>query len=131
MAAGAKRPGAKKAPAKVAPNEGEATVTQPPNVDPDKAEPGAKTDTADSDLGVAKPEPEVKGLGIAAGARRPGAKKTPTEPAAKPAAPQPEPESDGESAPAPEPSNDGNGETPATPVKGLGIAKGARPPGKR
>ena len=28
--------------------------------------PGAKTDTADSDLGVAKPEPEVKGLGIAA-----------------------------------------------------------------
>jgi len=131
LAAGAKRPGAKKAPAKVAPNEGEATVTQPPNVDPDKAEPGAKTDTADSDLGVAKPEPEVKGLGIAAGARRPGAKKTPTEPAARPAAPQPEPEADGESAPAPEPSNEGNGETPATPAKGLGIAKGARPPGKR
>ncbi len=131
LAAGAKRPGAKKAPAKVAPNEGEATVTQPPNVDPDKAEPGAKTDTADSDLGVAKPEPEVKGLGIAAGARRPGAKKTPTEPAARPAAPQPEPEADGESAPAPEPSNEDNGETPATPAKGLGIAKGARPPGKR
>ena len=77
IAAGATRPGAKKAPAKAAPNEGEATVTQPPNVDPDKAEPGAKTDTADSDLGVAKPEPEVKGLGIAAGARRPGAKKAP------------------------------------------------------
>ena len=52
IAAGARRPGAKKAPAKAAPNEGEATVTQPPNVDPDKAEPGTKTDTADSDLGV-------------------------------------------------------------------------------
>jgi Fe-S oxidoreductase len=131
LAAGAKRPGAKKAQAKVAPNEGEATVTQPPNVDPDKAQPGAKTDTADSDLGVTKPEPEVKGLGIAAGARRPGAKKTAAAPAAEPAAPQAESESDGESAPAPEPSSEGNGETPATPVKGLGIAKGARPPGKR
>jgi len=131
IAAGARRPGAKKAPAKSAPNEGEATVTQPPNADPDKAEPGAKTETADSDLGVAsKPEPEVKGLGIAAGARRPGATKA-AAPAAKPAAPQPEPEADGESAAAPEPSSEGNGEQPAPPVKGLGIAKGARPPGKR
>ena len=130
-----RRPGAKKAPAKPAPNEGEATVTQPPNVDPDKAEPGGKTDTADSDLGLeAKPEPEVKGLGIAAGARRPGAKKAPaapSSPAAKPAAAQPEPEDNGESAPAPEPSSEDNGETQAPPVKGLGIAKGARPPGKR
>ncbi|OBK72007.1 Fe-S oxidoreductase [Mycobacterium sp. 1274761.0] len=134
IAAGAKRPGAKKAPAKASPNEGHATVTQPPNVDPDKAEPGAKTDTADSDLGVAKPEPEVKGLGIAAGARRPGAKKAAAAPAAKPAEPQPEAQS--------EPSNsatdDGNGngsgsgnDKPAPAVKGLGIAKGARPPGKR
>jgi Fe-S oxidoreductase len=134
IAAGAKRPGAKKAPAKAAPNEGEATVTQPPNADPDKAEPGAKTDTADSDLGVQdKPEPEVKGLGIAPGARRPGAKKAPVA-AAKPAAPQPEPVADGESAAAPEPSSDGNGEQPQKtepPAKGLGIAKGARPPGKR
>jgi len=47
------------------------------------------------------------------------------------AAPQPEPASDGESSAAPEPSAQGNGETPAPPVKGLGIAKGARPPGKR
>jgi hypothetical protein len=129
IAAGARRPGAKKAPAKPAPNEGEATVTQPPNVDPDKAEPGAKTDTADSDLGLDdKPEPEVKGLGIAPGARRPGAKKAP---AAKPAAPQPEPEADGESAPTPEPSGEDDGAAQAPPVKGLGIAKGARPPGKR
>ncbi len=78
----------------------------------------------------AKPEPEVKGLGIAPGARRPGAKKAPAA-APKPAAPQPEPASDGESGAAPEPSAEGNGEKPAPPVKGLGIAKGARPPGKR
>ncbi len=123
IAAGARRPGAKKA----APNDGEATVTQPPNVDPDKAVPGAKTDTADSDLGLTdKPAPEVKGLGIAPGARRPGAKKAaapaaPAAPAAEPAPAQPEPE----------PSSDGNGDKPAPPVKGLGIAKGARPPGKR
>jgi Fe-S oxidoreductase len=111
IAAGARRPGAKKAapaaPAAAAP----------------KAEPEAPAEPA-------KPEPEVKGLGIAPGARRPGAKKAPTA-APKPAAPQPEPASDGESGAAPEPSAEGNGEKPAPPVKGLGIAKGARPPGKR
>ncbi|KUH82185.1 heterodisulfide reductase-related iron-sulfur binding cluster [Mycobacterium sp. GA-0227b] len=136
IAAGAKRPGAKKA-AKT-PNAGEATVTQPPNVDPDKAVPGAKTDTADSDRGLdGKPEPEVKGLGIAPGARRPGAKKA--APAAQPpAAPKPtaaqeESATDGETAAAAEPSvADDNEDKPAPPpVKGLGIAKGARPPGKR
>ncbi|KUI02805.1 heterodisulfide reductase-related iron-sulfur binding cluster [Mycobacterium sp. IS-3022] len=135
IAAGAKRPGAKKA-AKT-PNAGEATVTQPPNVDPDKAVPGAKTDTADSDRGLdGKPEPEVKGLGIAPGARRPGAKKaTPAaQPATapKPAAAQDESATDGETGAAAEPSDADNGDTPAPPpVKGLGIAKGARPPGKR
>ncbi|MGZ6807851.1 MAG: FeS-binding protein, partial [Mycobacteriaceae bacterium] len=102
------------------------------NVDPDKAQPGAKTDTADSDLGLQdRPEPEVKGLGIAPGARRPGAKKA-TAPSTEPAAAQPDPEPASEpAAEQPEPSGDGNGEGPATPVKGLGIAKGARPPGKR
>ena len=79
--------------------------------------------------GPAYTEPEVKGLGIAPGARRPGAKKAPAAP--KPAAPQPEPAADSESSAAPEPSAEGNGETSAPPVKGLGIAKGARPPGKR
>jgi Fe-S oxidoreductase len=118
IAAGARRPGAKKA----APAPPQAAA-QP------AAEPAAPAEPA-------KPEPEVKGLGIAAGARRPGAKK-PAAPAApkaaapKAAAPQPEPETDGESGAAPEPSADGNGDTPAPPVKGLGIAKGARPPGKR
>ena len=110
IAAGARRPGAKKA-AQVAPAAAE------PQPEPEApAEP-------------AKPEPEVKGLGIAPGARRPGAKKAAAAP--KPAAPQPEPASDGESAAAPEPSAEGNGEEPTPPVKGLGIAKGARPPGKR
>ncbi|WNG93256.1 heterodisulfide reductase-related iron-sulfur binding cluster [Mycobacterium sp. ITM-2016-00318] len=132
IAAGARRPGAKKAPAKASPNEGEATVTQPPNVDPDQAKPGAKTDTADSDLGLeSKPEPEVKGLGIAPGARRPGAKKATAAPVAQPPQPKPQPEAASEPAPAPESSSEGNGEPAAPPVKGLGIAKGARPPGKR
>ncbi|MGV0836248.1 heterodisulfide reductase-related iron-sulfur binding cluster [Mycolicibacterium thermoresistibile] len=74
IAPGARRPGARKsAPAKASPNEGEPTVTQPPNVDPDQAQPGAKTDTADSDRGLDdKPQPPVKGLGIAKGARPPG-----------------------------------------------------------
>ena len=110
IAAGARRPGAKKA-APAAP------AAAAPQAAPDApAEP-------------TKPEPEAKGLGIAPGARRPGAKKAP--PAPKPAAPQPEPASDGESDAVPEPSAEGNGEKPAPPVKGLGIAKGARPPGKR
>ena len=110
IAAGARRPGAKKA----APAAPAAAAAQ--------AEPEAPAEPA-------QPEPEVKGLGIAPGARRPGAKKAPAAP--KPAAPQPEPASDGESGAAPEPSADGNGEKAAPPVKGLGIAKGARPPGKR
>ena len=62
IAAGAKRPGAKKA---ASPNEGEATVTQPPNVDPDQATPDGRP--TPRPIGPAKPEPEVKGLGIAAG----------------------------------------------------------------
>jgi len=105
IAAGARRPGAKKA----APSK--APAPEPKG----EAAPAAE----------AEPEPEVKGLGIAPGARRPGAKKA--APAAakpadapKPAASQPEPETNGESGAAPE-----------APVKGLGIAKGARPPGKR
>jgi Fe-S oxidoreductase len=113
IAAGARRPGAKKA--APAPAEPASTATEP-------------TSTATEPATTAA-EPEVKGLGIAPGARRPGAKKAPA--ATKPAAPQPEPVSEGESNAAPEPSADGNSEKPAPPVKGLGIAKGARPPGKR
>ncbi|MBE1551487.1 Fe-S oxidoreductase [Mycobacterium sp. OAS707] len=113
IAAGAKRPGAKKA----APAAAEPASTA--------AEPAS---TATEPASTAA-EPEVKGLGIAPGARRPGAKKTAAAP--KPAAPQPEPATDGESPAAPEPSAEDNGEKPQPPVKGLGIAKGARPPGKR
>ena len=81
----------------------------------------------------AGPKPEARGEGTRhrPGARRPGAKKVPAR-QPKPAAPQPEPESDGESGAVPEPSAEGNGEKPCRPpVKGLGIARGARPPGKR
>jgi Fe-S oxidoreductase len=112
IAAGARRPGAKKAAPAAAPAEAAAEAP---------VEPAAP----------AKPEPEVKGLGIAAGARRPGAKKAPSapaQPAAKPAEPEPKPE-ETETAYA-------NGESaapakPEPPVKGLGIAPGARRPGKR
>ncbi|GAA2775635.1 heterodisulfide reductase-related iron-sulfur binding cluster [Mycolicibacterium pallens] len=126
IAAGAKRPGAKKAAAAPAetPKAEAATDSQPANVDPDKAE----------TVEPAKAEPPVKGLGIAAGARRPGAKKAPAAAPAEAAAPAPEPaaaaepkaeEPKAEAPKAEEPKAD------APPVKGLGIAKGARPPGKR
>jgi Fe-S oxidoreductase len=115
IAAGARRPGAKKA-AGAAAAEPASTATEPAGT---AAEP-ASTAT----------EPPVKGLGIAAGARRPGSKKPAAAPA-QPAAPQPETATERESGAAPEPSADVDGETKAPPVKGLGIAKGARPPGKR
>lgn len=127
LAPGAKRPGAKKAAPKASPNEGEATVTQPPNADPDQATPETKTDTADSDRAVQ--QTPVKGLGLAPGARRPGAKKSAAP--AKPAEPQSKPAAESESKAAPEASAGGDGDKPSPPVKGLGIAKGARPPGKR
>jgi Fe-S oxidoreductase len=114
IAAGARRPGAKKATAPTAAAEPASAATEPAST---ATEPAA-----------AAPEPPVKGLGIAPGARRPGAKNAPAAP--KPAAPQPETARDSEPT-TPEPSTEGNGETPAPPVKGLGIAKGARPPGKR
>ncbi|OBA85567.1 Fe-S oxidoreductase [Mycobacteriaceae bacterium 1482268.1] len=152
IAAGAKRPGAKTA--TPAPAEAKSEAEAPAEAKAEPAvkglgiaagakRPGAKkTAAAPAEAKAeapaeAKPEPEVKGLGIAPGARRPGAKKaTPSAPAAKPAAAQPEPAGDGESSSAPEPSatepsGNGNDEKPVPPVKGLGIAKGARPPGKR
>jgi len=107
MATGAKRPGARKAPTSEAPASATATAEAPASAQP------------------------VKGLGMAAGAKRPGAKKTATPPESvaeaktdAPATPAPGPEA------TPEPGS-GNGTPQAPPVKGLGIAKGARPPGKR
>jgi len=118
IAGGAKRPGAKKsAPAPQA-----------------SAPASAPAEQSEAKPAESSPEPPVKGLGIAAGARRPGAKKAPAAAApAEPATAQPEPSA--------EPSSDGEAAATSTkeaekveeepPVKGLGIAKGARPPGKR
>ena len=157
IAGGAKRPGAKKAaaaPADDAPAKAEATAEPEAKPEPEvkglgiasgarrpgakkaapAAAPAAAAPAAAEPEAPAKPEPEVKGLGIAAGARRPGAKKAApaaAPPAPKADSPQPESESGGEPSPAPETTTDGNGEAPSEPVKGLGIAKGARPPGKR
>lgn len=121
IAGGAKRPGAKKA-APAAPAQAPATEAETP-----------KTAGA-----PATPAAPVKGLGITAGAKRPGAKKaTPAAPAAKaeaPAAPsaeQPEAKPEAEAKPESKEQSGGNGAAEQPPVKGLGIARGARPPGKR
>ncbi|VBA47268.1 heterodisulfide reductase-related iron-sulfur binding cluster [Mycobacterium attenuatum] len=112
MAAGAKRPGAKKAaPAATAP------AAQPSTTPEAEAPPTAP----------------VKGLGIAAGAKRPGAKKaTPAAATSEPAAPaEPEMKLEPESAAPADADTPPPAAPPAAPVKGLGIARGARPPGKR
>jgi Fe-S oxidoreductase len=122
IAAGAKRPGAKKA----AP--GAAAAEAP-------AQPAAAAEAPAEPKEAPAPAAPVKGLGIAAGARRPGARKAatpvsePPKPEAKPeeAKPEPEPPAQTDGDPAPPPA----AAAPAAPVKGLGIARGARPPGKR
>jgi Fe-S oxidoreductase len=120
IATGAKRPGAKKA----APA---ATAAPAP------AAPAAPAEEAKAPAAPAAP---VKGLGIAAGAKRPGAKKAApaaqaTEAPAAPGAQQPEAKAEAEPKQEPTPQTDGDAAKPAAPVKGLGIARGARPPGKR
>jgi Fe-S oxidoreductase len=140
LAAGAKRPGAKKTAEEPAASAPAAPAAEPEEKSEPAEAPEAKT-----------PAAPVKGLGIAAGAKRPGAKKasaspapaTPepaSEPEAKPEAeskrepeskPQPEAKDEPQSAPANGAGNDGDDAAPAAPVKGLGIARGARPPGKR
>jgi len=122
IAGGAKRPGAKKTVEKPAAPAQSAPATQPEA----KSEPAAAAPEANA------PSAPVKGLGIAAGAKRPGAKKA--APTAQSTAPQPEPESTPEPQSKDEPASevqDGETKTPSAPVKGLGIARGARPPGKR
>ena len=128
LAAGAKRPGAKKTAATP-----EASTQSEP-----AAQPESETE-APAESEVKAPTAPVKGLGIAAGAKRPGAKKTAA--AAQPASPEPKteaeskPEPEAKSEPQSTPADsdgDANGEAaPQPPVKGLGIARGARPPGKR
>ena len=133
IAGGAKRPGAKKAapaaepaaPAEAAPAKGLGLAAGARRPGAKKAAPAAEPAAP---VQEAAPAPPVKGLGIAAGARRPGAKKAtpPAEPAAeepKPQAAQPAAADGGGDSSAPAP--------PTPPVKGLGIARGAKPPGKR
>jgi Fe-S oxidoreductase len=135
LAAGAKRPGAKKTAAKP-----EAATPSAPAQQPEAQQSEAKAEPAAAPEAKAPTAP-VKGLGIAAGAKRPGAKKTSTPP--PPSTPSPEPASQAEAKPEPqakeEPQStpagsdgeDGGQAAPGAPVKGLGIARGARPPGKR
>ncbi|MCV7028452.1 (Fe-S)-binding protein [Mycobacterium sherrisii] len=125
LAAGAKRPGAKKAAAAPAQADsaGGAGVAAEPEAPKADAAPKA-------------PAAPVKGLGIAAGARRPGAKKAPAAEVTTGTEAEPKGEAPTPSAqPAettPKPTADAADEAPpAAPVKGLGIARGARPPGKR
>jgi hypothetical protein len=113
IAAGAKRPGAKKS----APATPEAAAPAAPVAE--TAAPEAPAAEATS------PAQPVKGLGIAAGAKRPGAKKS--TPAAAPAESAATPEPAAEPAAAPAEATEVKGPE----VKGLGIARGARPPGKR
>jgi Fe-S oxidoreductase len=121
IAAGAKRPGAKKA----APAATAAPTPEAPAAPVEEAKAPA------TPAAPAAPAAPVKGLGIAAGAKRPGAKKA--APAAKATEAPAEPEAKAETEPKREPSppTDGDAAKPAAPVKGLGIARGARPPGKR
>ena len=134
MAAGAKRPGAKKAAAPAAPAaSAPAAPAEAPAAEAPAAEAPAKAEPVN--------EPPVKGLGIAAGARRPGAKKAASAAAPAPAAAAPAeaaaPVAEPEPAAAPEAKPEPKADEPeaptaeAPPVKGLGIARGARPPGKR
>jgi Fe-S oxidoreductase len=126
IAAGAKRPGAKKAAGKP-----EASTQSAPAKQPE-----ARTEPAAAPEAKAPPAPAapVKGLGIAAGAKRPGAKKAaaPAQPATPQPAPEANPQPQAKQEPESEPADsDGDQASPPAPVKGLGIARGARPPGKR
>ena len=129
LAAGAKRPGVKKTAVKPEAAAQSAPAEQPEAQSEPAAAPEAKA-----------PAAPVKGLGIAAGAKRPGAKKTAAAPApsATPEAaseaeakPEPQAKEEQQSTPAASDGEDGGQAPPAAPVKGLGIARGARPPGKR
>ncbi|OMC34771.1 FeS-binding protein [Mycobacterium colombiense] len=126
LAAGAKRPGAKKA-APAAPKAEAPTAEATAD-----AAPAAETETKPEAKAPAAP---VKGLGIAAGAKRPGAKKAAPKAEAPKAEAEPAeaPKAEAEPAPKAEPAKQSDGEEapPPPPVKGLGIARGARPPGKR
>ncbi|OHT79277.1 Fe-S oxidoreductase [Mycobacteroides chelonae] len=134
MATGAKRPGAKKAAPAAAPAASAPAPTPEPEAESEAEAPSAPATPA----APAAPEPPVKGLGIAAGARRPGAKKAApaaASPAAEPEQPAatPEPVAPAEAEPAEEAVEETTEArtAPEPPVKGLGMAPGARRPGRR
>jgi Fe-S oxidoreductase len=137
MAAGAKRPGAKKAApqASAAPEAPTAAAPAEPakglGIAAGAQRPGAKKAAPPAPPSSAAPAAPVKGLGIAAGAKRPGAKKAAPQTKAAEAPAEPEPTPEGKPEPEPSAQTDGDPAPPAAPVKGLGIARGARPPGKR
>jgi Fe-S oxidoreductase len=155
IAGGAKKPGAKKAapsnasasaaPAAPAKGLGLAAGAKKPGAKKAAAPAAEQTTEAAEEKAPPTPVAPMKGLGIAAGAKRPGAKKSAasapaaeakTEAPAQAAPTQATPadaEQKAEAKPEPEQSaeTDGDSTPPATPVKGLGIARGARPPGKR
>lgn len=139
IAGGAKRPGAKKAAAKPAAEKTETAGTA-------ESATASTTESASADSDAAPKAAPVKGLGLAAGAKRPGAKKTAAKPAEKAEkAPEAPKADDGGAAATPEAAKDADKapetgsdkapdkaeEKPQPPVKGLGIARGAKPPGKR
>jgi Fe-S oxidoreductase len=102
--------------------------------------PGAKKAAAPASdaSATAAPAAPAKGLGLAAGAKKPGAKKAAapaaeakTETSTQPAPAEAEQKAEAEPKPEPTEQSDGVAGPPAAPVKGLGIARGARPPGKR
>lgn len=134
MATGAKRPGAKKAAPAAAPAASAPAPTPEPEAESEAEAPSAPATPA----APAAAEPPVKGLGIAAGARRPGAKKAApaaATPAAEPEQPAatPEPVAPAETEPAEEVVEETTEArtAPEPPVKGLGMAPGARRPGRR
>jgi Fe-S oxidoreductase len=114
IAGGAKKPGAKKAA-------------------PAKAEAPAEAAAPEAETEAKAPAAPVKGLGLAAGAKRPGAKKAAPKAEAPKAEAEPAEQAPAEPAPKAEPAKQADGDDAPSqpPVKGLGIARGARPPGKR
>ncbi|RFD24702.1 FeS-binding protein [Mycobacterium uberis] len=118
--------------AKTAPKAGAPALTTPAK---EPTEAPAEMPAPEKVTQAAAPVALAKGLGIVAGAKRPGTKKTaPTIKTAKepthPAVQQPEAKAELESKPEPSTQSDGDATPPTAPVKGLGIARGTRPPGK-
>ena len=138
LAAGAKRPGAKKTAETPAASAPAAPAAEPE----EKAEPAEapaargsrrphRSRDWESPQGRSAPEPRRLRLPQPRQPRSRSprrSRETTPEPESKP---EPEAKDEPQSAPADGDGNGGDDAAPAAPVKGLGIARGARPPGKR